>query len=379
VKDLLLRCVHAIKPFVARHSGLLKYALGLSVLAAVIWKYWDLLGQMLQEPVQPGMLAIAFGLYLLGVVMTFVRWYILVRAQEMQFTLWNALRLGMLGFFLSTFLPGSIGGDVIKAAFLAKEQSRRTVAVATVLIDRVIGLWGLFWLVTILGSLFWVAGDPALRTKPSLQLVFGLSATVVVVSVLVWILMGMLPEWRAQRFAGRLSNIPKVGHSAAEFWRALWMYRAKSGAIALSLGLSLIGQIGFVLGFYYSAQFFLVPAGETIPSMGEHFLVVPIGMTVAALFPSPGGVGGGEYGFGALYFLVIGTEASKARGVLASLVYRCVSSSLSVLGFLIYLATKPSASTGKEPPPEETGESKNGFFNGEAKVDEAKNLPAELS
>ena len=41
----------------------------------------------------------------------------------------------------------------MKAAGIAREQSRRTVAVATVIMDRIIGLWGLCWLVALLGGL----------------------------------------------------------------------------------------------------------------------------------------------------------------------------------------------------------------------------------
>src|SRR6202023_4279934 len=91
---------------------------------------------------------------LTSVLVTFVRWYILVRAQDLPFTLPSALRLGMIGYYLSTFLPGAVGGDIIKAAFIAREQSRRTVAVTTVIVDRVIGLVGLIWLVALIGGLF---------------------------------------------------------------------------------------------------------------------------------------------------------------------------------------------------------------------------------
>ena len=88
----------------------------------------------------------------LSILITFVRWYILVRAQDLPFSMANAMRLGSIGMYWNTFLPGSIGGDIIKAAFLAREQSRRTAAVATILFDRVVGLCGLFWLITLLGS-----------------------------------------------------------------------------------------------------------------------------------------------------------------------------------------------------------------------------------
>ena len=46
---------------------------------------------------------------------------------------------------------------------VAREQSRRTVAVATVIMDRVIALWGLFWFVALLGGAFWLTGRSPCR------------------------------------------------------------------------------------------------------------------------------------------------------------------------------------------------------------------------
>ena len=59
------------------------------------------------------------------------------------------MRIGLIGFFYNSVLPGSVGGDIIKAAAIAREQSRRTIAVATVIMDRVIALWGLVWFVAV--------------------------------------------------------------------------------------------------------------------------------------------------------------------------------------------------------------------------------------
>src|SRR5262249_62009496 len=84
--------------------------------------------------------------------LTFARWFVLVRALELPFRLRDAVRLGLAGFFFNIFLAGEIGGDVVKAAFLAREQSRRTAAVATVLVDRVGGLAGLFWPAALVGG-----------------------------------------------------------------------------------------------------------------------------------------------------------------------------------------------------------------------------------
>jgi uncharacterized membrane protein YbhN (UPF0104 family) len=150
------------------------------------------------------------------------------------------------------------------------------------------------------------------------------------------------------------------------------MYRLKGRFIALALGLSLVGHLGFVLGFYFSAQVFRMEGSDVIPTMAEHFLIVPIGMTWQAVFPTPGGMGGAEYVYGLLYKMVLGTKEAEARGVLGSLVYRCVVLILASLCFLVYLMTKPSAQANAEPPPERLEESKNGFLDGQAKAGEEK-------
>jgi uncharacterized membrane protein YbhN (UPF0104 family) len=319
-----------------------KYGLAAGLLSFVIWQNWPALSVAVKKPLQPGPLVITILCTLMGLLITFGRWYVLVRAQDLPFTMWNALRLGMVGFSLSTFLPGSIGGDIVKAAFLAKEQSRRTVAVATVLIDRALGLLGLFYLVAITGSIFYFLGDPCLA-HPTLRGLVLASLAVVVGSIVTWCLMGLLPDWKAQRFADRLERIPKVGHSIAEMWRAVWMYRRNLGAVAGSIGLALVAQVFMVCGFYSGAHVFVESDGSaTTPTLAEHFLIVPVGLTVQALAPVPGGAGVGELGFGALYYLVLESKEAEARGVLASLVLRAIGWALGIVGFIFYLAMKPS-------------------------------------
>src|SRR5262249_22238509 len=159
---------------------------------------------------------------------TFVRWYVLVRAVELPFRLGDALRLGAVGFFFNTFLPGSVGGDLVKAVYLAREQSRRTVAVATVLMDRVIALWALIWFVAISGGIFWATGMLNEAARGPSERIIRISAITVGVTLLIWVVLGLLPTYRAERFARRLDGIPKIGGSLAELWRAFWMYRCQT-------------------------------------------------------------------------------------------------------------------------------------------------------
>jgi glycosyltransferase 2 family protein len=292
------------------------------------------------EPLNGHYFAIAFLIFAVAMVLTLFRWYVLVRALDLPFRLREALRLGMVGFFYNTFMPGSVGGDIIKAAFLAVGQSRRTVAVATVIMDRVIALWALVWFVALSGGVFWAAGwleGPARVTSERIILV---SVAIVVASAAVWLVMGFLPDHRAERFAGRLEKLPKVGGSAAEFWRAVWMYRCRQRSVAIVFLMSWVSHLGFVIAFYCCANALWSEELGTIPSLTEHFLLVPIGMVMQALVPTPGGAGGGEWSFGALYRLF---GASEANGVLGSLVQRVISWTLGLVGFVVYVRMRAAA------------------------------------
>jgi uncharacterized membrane protein YbhN (UPF0104 family) len=333
----------------------LKYLLGLGLLAWVVWANWKPAdgGQGLQDALQKDIrvapLLLAAALSLAGSLLTFVRWYVLVRAQRLPFTLAGAVRLGLIGYYLNTFLPGSVGGDIVKAACIARQQSRRTVAVATVLIDRVVGLCGLFWLAALLAAIFALTGQlDRLAVTPgaaaALRTVALGAAGLAGASLVFWVLLGVLPAAWAEGFAVRLARVPKVGPPLGELWRAVWMYRCQGRSVGLALAMAMLGHVGFVLAFYCAART-LTPADQ-LPALGAHFLLVPVGMMIKAGFPTPGGVGGGEAAFGWLYGLAGFTAAA---GVLAALVQRVIEWTLGMTGYLVYLRMRPDL----RPEPEE--------------------------
>ncbi|MBV9125321.1 MAG: flippase-like domain-containing protein [Planctomycetes bacterium] len=322
----------------------LKYGLGLAVMAYLVWANRAGLGALWRkhvlegEPINGLALSLAAGIGLASILLTFVRWYILVRAQGLPFTLVNALRLGLVGYFFSNFLPSSIGGDIIKAAFIAREQDRRTVAVATVAIDRLVGLWGLFWLVALSGGAFWALGMVPSIAEGILKTIILVAMGLALATLGAWFLLGLLPPFRAQRFAGRLEGIPRVGHALAELWRALWMYRCQGRSIALAVVLSVIGHVGFVLTYYFAGRT-LFPADQ-IPPLVAHFLLIPIGMTFQAGFPAPGGLGGAELCYGWLYSLI--NPHFDQNGFFMALVKRMIDWGWGLAGYLVYLRMRPA-------------------------------------
>ena len=60
--------------------------------------------------------------------------------------------------------PASVGGDVIKAGYLAKMDVKRTQAIGSLFIDRLVGLLGLFILAGVAGAAAWRGADGPVRS-----------------------------------------------------------------------------------------------------------------------------------------------------------------------------------------------------------------------
>ncbi|MBF0275852.1 MAG: flippase-like domain-containing protein, partial [Nitrospinae bacterium] len=88
------------------------------------------------------------------VFLSAVRWYLLLKSQQITIPFKDTLKLNMISLFFSTFVPGAISGDVAKAYYIThKEKSRKTAAMVTVGVDRLIGLMALF-LVLLFSAIF---------------------------------------------------------------------------------------------------------------------------------------------------------------------------------------------------------------------------------
>ena len=321
-------------------KGALKYLLGFGLLGYVIARYWEGLKELFQrEPNLLNLLAVVI-IVLVSVALQYYRWYLLVRAVDLPFTVRDSVRLGLVGTFYNTFLPGSVGGDLVKAYFIAKGQpGRRATAVATVIADRLIGLFGLILYAGLVGGAFWLANDSKIVENDYLKTVIRVCLSIVGSTVLFWLLLGFLPQHRADRFAGRLLKLPKVGKTAAELWYAVWQYRQRPKAVLTCVGISAICHTGFVFMFHLAVQVFPPVNAALLGTLPEHFVIAPIGFIAQAFFPAPGGVGGGEAIFGYLYEIIRGKEAVPI-GVAGRLTLRLCEWAFGFCGYIAFLRMK---------------------------------------
>ena len=81
-------------------------------------------------------LLLGAGLFLIGLLLQFIRWFALVRAQNLPFSFANALRLGLIGFFFNSFLPTAVGGDGYRVLRTLPHESYRSRALSAVIVER---------------------------------------------------------------------------------------------------------------------------------------------------------------------------------------------------------------------------------------------------
>ena len=275
----------------------------------------------------PGWIIIAALCLLFGICVTALRWHLLLKAQDLHLTYWNALRLTFVGIFFNTFMPGGTGGDFAKAYYVWDTGSKRAAAVTTIFLDRVVGLYAMLGLASVMALLqaktLWSipAAKPVLICVPA-GFLFGTAAMAV----------AFTPQVRRLLTAERKGLLNRVAQISNKVYEALLLYRDSKSTIFWAFVLSFASHIGLSLCFAAFGQTF----GEPIIGIFIYFLIVPIGMIANGIPALPMGIGQGEAAFHFLYKIL----ADSPHGAEASIFLRCLSILWVVFGGLFYLTLK---------------------------------------
>jgi len=119
--------------------------LGVGFLGLFLWLYG--VGRIVQSLARerPTYFVATIALYLAGQVMSAYRWILLARLSGLAGRAREYLTYYFIGMFTNLFVPGLIGGDAARAAYLGLRHRRMGEAVASVVADRGVGLVALFW------------------------------------------------------------------------------------------------------------------------------------------------------------------------------------------------------------------------------------------
>lgn len=280
-------------------------------------KRWDLLWLSL-------LLALA------ALVNTFARWYLLVRSLRLPFRVGDALRLGFLGYLLNFVSVGVVGGDLFKAIFIAREQPRRRPeAVASVIVDRVIGLYALL---LVASAAYWSLDAGAIT--PEVRAI-GRATLITTLVGAAGVALLMLPGFTTGPLAEAVAKLPGIGSIGARMMGAVRMYRRRPLVLLTALLQSIVTHLLFA-GSIYCIAAGLFP---TIPTVGEHLIVVPLSMVFGSLPFTPAGLGTLELAMAKLYE-IIPAEPHAVSGVVVALAFRLVQIALAAIGIGYYWSSK---------------------------------------
>jgi len=253
------------------------------------------------------LLLIAFSL-LIGAT----RWWLLFLAfgapQRPPFA--RLCKFYLVGFFYNTYLPGGVGGDLVRAiASRAAWGSQHAAGVAIVLVERVLGLAGLLTMCSLVLLVHPLAIVPGAAWLPAL-LGLGAASTAVLLLIAAQRLVPFVPL----RFARLLLLLP----------------RPQRGLPLAAAGLCSLGT-----------QLFVALSGHIlIDSLVEHarlldsLVIIPVATAAAYLPFTVSGAGVREALFVKLYESV-GVAASSALA--ASVLLWCSQACVAAVGGLIML------------------------------------------
>lgn len=211
------------------------------------------------------------------------------------------IRLFFVGLFYNTFVPGSIGGDVVRGVVTRRYFESAAASYVVVIVERLIG-FSAMGLVFLLGFLI---GPDIIDVREYLPYVLALVGLGVIV-LLVAVLSGRLAaSWR---------RVPRITRPLDLVW---------------VFSLSLVSHFAGITGMYALSHGMGLPIGYS-----GLVLVMPVAFTAAVIPLNVLGVGTREVSLMALLPLL---GASREEALALSVGYAIVSLGLAVVGGLIQL------------------------------------------
>jgi glycosyltransferase 2 family protein len=209
-------------------------------------------------------------------VLGVIRWQWILDVQGLKVKFPRLFSISFIGLFFNAFMLGSTGGDVIKAWYVAHEtHHKKAEAVATVVVDRLIGLLALFIITLIMMAAFHerVFDDPKLFW-------FSMATLGVVVSTVLATVIGL---WRGLAdklpgFRAWLKRMPRYEtlHRMVDAYR---VYASHPVVLAKTL------LISFVVHFFSMLSIVCVGygLGARTATFTDYYLYLPIINSVTAV------------------------------------------------------------------------------------------------
>ena len=214
----------------------------------------------------------------------------------------TVMRIFFVSTFVGTFLPASVGGDAVRAYGLSKHGVGGTDAIASVLMDRLLGVISI--LIVAIGGAFLARGLIDIRALfPAFAILIVLCAAALAV---------VFSPRAAVAAAALLALLPRGRETGNRLVSSIQRYATLHGAMANVLTCSLAVQVLRVLQTYCLG----LSLGLAVP-LGVYFALVPIILLIVLMPITINGIGTTQAGFIWLFGRAgVGDAAAFALSVL---------------------------------------------------------------
>lgn len=238
--------------------------------------------------VNKSLLAVACGCYLAMLLILGLRWWFLLRIQDIHIPLWEAMRLTFLGYLFSNAVPGTVGGDLLKAWYVSKHTPRKAAVVMSIFVDRMLGMTELTLLAAVMVGvvLIWQLADPSTIFSPMI-------AVAVLLGVLVFGFLFVFSQgFRKLLGLQRIYQRWPIAHHFEAAGEAAGIYRSQIGGLIKAIGVTFGAHIIWITGIAIIGMSLNIQT-----PFYTYLLNTPLIYILAAGIPTPGGVGGVEAGY----------------------------------------------------------------------------------
>ena len=306
----------------------LRLGIGLGIIFYLLFKInmKEMLEVMHQCLLQWPWLAAGVALYAICTAVGMARWKFILDVQGLRMAWSRVFCVFFIGQFFNSFMFGSTGGDLARAYYAAKEtHHKKTEAVATVVIDRLIGLVVLHFIASVMLVARYRFFIQNWETHVPALIMIALIA-ITIVGLLIIFNIRFFMGWPIFRF---IEHNQKLRPIIRRLIIAIYLYRRRSATLIKTIFLS------FVIHFLIFAQCYCLGRSLQINAgFLDYLTIIPLIMSISALPITPGGLGIRE-GLSVTMFSALNVSASQSLPL--SLMIYFISVALSLIGGLIFL------------------------------------------
>lgn len=321
---------------------LLKFSISFAILAYLFYNAWqqDQFQQLAAATRRWHWWMVGLIAALAANAVAFYRWWALVRAMDIPFALWDAMRLGFISQLFNFLSIGVFGGDAMRAIAAARKMPQRMPeAVASVFVDRAIGLLTMFMFCA---AAYWLIDLSHLQarhpqTLQALKVVCWFATAVSLIGVTGFMILLFAPEIQRWPLYRAAIARPRMGSTIERMLSAVTVYRRQRAQLFCAILNSMSVNALLTISIFAVAQ----GVSDNHPSLAQHLVISPIVM-VANAAPLPGGLGGMEISLDLLYKALSTSAVPCEHGFIVALGFRVILLLIAAIGVPLYFVHRPT-------------------------------------